>query len=325
MATLTSILLGLGSLVVLLVIIYLLDRWRLRKELASASRIVQTAVGSIEYIDAGTGPVVLHAHGMGGGFDHVQYCQFLIDAGFRVIVPSRPGYLRTPLTCGKTPRKQAEMYAALLDELNIPQAAFYAISQGGASSLEFAQAYPERCLGLVFVSAFTRPPQSDEFRSVLPYLKALMSVDFVMWLLKPILVSSLIWQARKALPLPDQQDADKMAALRGFFGTIFQANLRGQGFINDFNNLYEWTGISLGQLTVPALLFHGTTDVFVRSEDSVATARDIPDARYVQLDGVGHEGFITRLDRVAPETLDYLAQFRQSAINFDASHANSVA
>ena len=182
------------------------------------------------------------------------------------------------------------MYAALLDALNIPQAAFYAISQGGASSLEFAQAHPERCLGLMFVSAFTRPPHSGEFRTVLPYLKALMSLDFVMWLLKPILVSGLISQARKALPSADLQDVGNMAALRDFFGTISQASLRGQGLVNDFNNLYEWTGISLSQLTVPVLLFHGTTDVFVRCEDSVVTAKDIPDARYVQLDGVGHEG-----------------------------------
>ena len=208
------------------------------------------------------------------------------------------------------------MYALLLDALNIPQAAFYAISQGGASSLEFAQAYPERCLGLVFVSAFTRPPQSDEFRPVLPYLKALMSVDFVMWLMKPILVRSLLWQARKALPPADQQDAGKVAALQDFFGTIPQASLRGQGFVNDFSNLYGWTGISLGQLTVPALLFHGTTDVFVRFEDSIATAKDIPDARYVQLDGVGHEGFITRLDRIAPETLDFLCTAQSNRNKF---------
>jgi pimeloyl-ACP methyl ester carboxylesterase len=306
MTTLTGILIGLGLLVVFLAVTYLLSRWRLRKKLASASQIIQTTVGPIEYIDVGTGTVVLHAHGMGGGFDHVQYCQFLIDAGFRVIVPSRPGYLQTPLTCGKTPREQAEFYASLLDALNIPQAALYAISQGGASSLEFAQAYPERCLGLVFVSAFTRPPQSDEFRPVLPYLKALMSVDFVMWLLKPILVSSLISQARKALPPADQQDAGKMTALQDFFGSISQASLRGQGLVNDFSNLYGWTGISLSQLTVPTLLFHGTSDVIIRCEESVATAKDIPDARYIQLDGVGHEGFITRLDRIAPEALDFL-------------------
>jgi pimeloyl-ACP methyl ester carboxylesterase len=305
------------------VIAYLLDRRRLRKELASASQVAHTAAGPIEYVDAGTGTVVLHAHGMGGGFDHVQYCRFLIDAGFRVIAPSRPGYLRTPLACGKTPREQADMYAALLDALNIPQAAFYAISQGGASSLEFAQAYPERCLGLAFVSAFTRPPQSDEFRPILPYLKMLMSLDFVMWLLRPILVSSLIWQARKALPPADQKDADKMAALQDFFATISQASLRGQGLVNDFSNLFGWPGISLGQLTIPALLFHGTTDAFVRCEDSIATAKDIPGARYVQLDGVGHEGFITRLDRIAPETLDFLRTAQLSRNNPDASHPNA--
>jgi pimeloyl-ACP methyl ester carboxylesterase len=119
-------------------------------------------------------------------------------------------------------------------------------------------------------------------------------------------VSSLITQARKALLPADQQDAGKMASLQDFFGTLSQASLRGQGLVNDFSNLYGWAGISLGQLTIPALLFHGTTDVFVRCEDSVATAKDIPNARYVQLEGVGHEGFITRLDRIAPEALDFL-------------------
>jgi pimeloyl-ACP methyl ester carboxylesterase len=306
---------GFGALVVLLVVAYLLDRQRLRKELASACRMLKTAVGLVEYVDVGTGPAVLHAHGMGGGADHVRYCQFLVDAGFRVIVPSRPGYLRTPLRSGSTARRkppwrntpceQAALYAALLDALDIPQAAIYAVSQGGASALEFALAHPERCLGLVLVSAFTRP-QSGEFRPVLPYLKVVMSVDFIMWLLKPILVRSLMSQARKALPLADQQDAGKMAALQHFFGTIAQASLRGQGFVNDFQNLLGWPGVPLRQLAVPTLVFHGTSDVFVHCEDSVATAGEIPNARYIQLDGAGHEAFITRLDDIAPAVLDFL-------------------
>ncbi len=97
-----------------------------------------------------------------------------------------------------------------------------------------------------------------------------------------------------------------MAALQHFFGTISQASLRGQGIVNDFHNLYGWAGIPLRQLTIPAQLFHGTTDVFVRYEDSVATASEIPVARYLQLDGAGHEAFITRLDRIAPEALGFL-------------------
>ena len=87
MTTIAGISIGLGSLVVLLAVVYLLDRRRLREQLASVSRVAQTAAGPIEYTDVGTGPVIVHAHGMGGGFDHIQYCQFLVEAGFRVIVP----------------------------------------------------------------------------------------------------------------------------------------------------------------------------------------------------------------------------------------------
>ena len=56
-----------------------------------------------------------------------------VKVGFRVIVPSRPGYLRTPLTSGRTPGEQATLIAALLDTLGIERGALYAYSQGGAS------------------------------------------------------------------------------------------------------------------------------------------------------------------------------------------------
>jgi len=80
-----------------------------------------------------------------GGTDHVRYCEFLVEGGFRLIVPSRPGNLRTPIASEKTLKEQAAVYAALMDALGIDQVAFYAISQGGASSIEFARAHPERC------------------------------------------------------------------------------------------------------------------------------------------------------------------------------------
>src|SRR5512135_2861476 len=84
-----------------LFVAYFISRRRLRSRLGSQSQMIQTAVGLVEYIDVGEGPVVVHVHGMLGGFDHWKWCHFLMKAGFRVIVPSRPGYLRTPLASGR--------------------------------------------------------------------------------------------------------------------------------------------------------------------------------------------------------------------------------
>lgn len=107
---------------------YLLSRRRLRASLAAQSQVIQTPVGPVEYIDVGEGPVVVHVHGMLGGFDHWKWCWFLVKAGFRVIMPSRPGYLRTPLASGRTPAEQVVLLAALLDALGVDQAALYAYS-----------------------------------------------------------------------------------------------------------------------------------------------------------------------------------------------------
>jgi len=44
---------------------------------------------------------------------------------FRYIVASRPGYPRTPLSVGKTPKEQAAAFAALLDALKIDKVAVF--------------------------------------------------------------------------------------------------------------------------------------------------------------------------------------------------------
>jgi len=56
---------------------YFLSRRRLRVRLASQSQIIQTTAGLVEYMDAGKGPVVVHVHGVLGGFDHWKWCQLL--------------------------------------------------------------------------------------------------------------------------------------------------------------------------------------------------------------------------------------------------------
>src|SRR5687767_13919327 len=67
--------------------------------------VVETAAGPIEYADIGQGRPLLAIHGTGGGFDQ----GLLLVKGFginqseyRIIAPSRYGYLRTPFPPGAT-------------------------------------------------------------------------------------------------------------------------------------------------------------------------------------------------------------------------------
>ncbi len=87
--------------------------------LAAQSQVLQTSRGLMEYATKGEGPALLLIHGSPGGYD--QAMAFVSqNPGFKLISVSRPGYLRTPLETGQTPEEQADAFAALLDELNIP-------------------------------------------------------------------------------------------------------------------------------------------------------------------------------------------------------------
>jgi 2-hydroxy-6-oxonona-2,4-dienedioate hydrolase len=119
---------GIGALIVVLVVCTItyvrFTQWRneVTKNLARDSVVVQTAKGPIEYAELGHGPAVLMIHGTPGGYDQT-YQILKVDHAetgvLRYIVPSRPGYLRTPLSVGKTPKEQADAFAALLDSLKI--------------------------------------------------------------------------------------------------------------------------------------------------------------------------------------------------------------
>ena len=157
--------------------------WRqaIERRLVQNSRVIPTAAGVVEYADLGSGPTILVIHGTPGGYDQVTFMQSaanMAPRGYRVIAPSRPGYLRTPSASGRTPAEQARLYAALLDRLGIDKVVVLGVSGGGPSALQFAILHPERCRALILEEAVTR------------------SIDYKPGRLPPILTDILIYLFR---------------------------------------------------------------------------------------------------------------------------------
>ncbi|MCK5119979.1 MAG: alpha/beta hydrolase, partial [Candidatus Latescibacteria bacterium] len=95
-------------------------------------KTAETALGVVEYVEMGDGPVVIAIHGAMGGYDQsVILAQTIGDAGYRYIAMTRPGYLGTPMRSGQTPEQQGDLIAALLDKLSIAKAGVMAVSGGG--------------------------------------------------------------------------------------------------------------------------------------------------------------------------------------------------
>ncbi|WP_195573953.1 alpha/beta fold hydrolase [Paenibacillus sp. 1001270B_150601_E10] len=80
---------------------------------------------------------------------------YLLEAGYRLIVPSRPGYQGTPSATGRTAHEAADALAALMDALQVEQIDVIALSAGGPTGLQLASRYPKLVRRLVLQCAVT--------------------------------------------------------------------------------------------------------------------------------------------------------------------------
>ncbi|WP_089279867.1 alpha/beta fold hydrolase [Antarctobacter heliothermus] len=56
--------------------------------------MIDTPAGALEYANADDGPPLMMIHGTGGGFDQgLLFASGLRQSGFRIVAPSRFGYL----------------------------------------------------------------------------------------------------------------------------------------------------------------------------------------------------------------------------------------
>src|SRR6185295_17575558 len=100
----------------------------LTQRLQANGHTVETPQGTIEYAETGEGVPVLISHGAAGGYDQGIAIAELFGTGVRTIAVSRFGYLNTPMPADPSPAAQADIYAALLDQLNIKRIAILGAS-----------------------------------------------------------------------------------------------------------------------------------------------------------------------------------------------------
>ena len=276
---------------------------------------VATPQGVVEYAEFGEGPPVIALHGAMGGYDQSAIlARTVLPAGFRVLAVSRPGYLGTPLTSGKTPEAQADLLAALLDALSIDCAVVVAISGGGPTAIHFALSHCARCRGLVLCSTVSR---ANTFRIPFRFqiLKFLARLPFVAARMRESTINNLDQAARRSVTNTAclrNLKADPQAWAH--FGELTLSTFdrmaqRIDGSENDFRitQTYEYP---LEEIAVPALIVHGTDDPFVNFEEHAETAhRRIPQAELLMLAGGEHAAIFTHRETVRQR----LAQFLKCA------------
>ncbi len=146
---------------------YASDVWSARERVASGSVVIQTPQGLLEYAEKGEGLPIMILHGAGGGYDQgLLLGEMILGDGYRLIAPSRFGYLGTPIPEDNSLEAQADALVSLLDHLAVERVAVVAVSAGGPAALYFSLRHPERTAGQVMANAisYTIPPKEEDLR-----------------------------------------------------------------------------------------------------------------------------------------------------------------
>jgi pimeloyl-ACP methyl ester carboxylesterase len=301
------LLLVLGLLVVGFVLAWFAS-WR-SDELAlldSASEIAETKKGRIEYVDRGEGPTLLVFHDAPGGYDQAMLLGSLFaEEEFHLVAPSRPGYLRTPLTTGRSLAEQADAMAALLETMGISRVAVLASSFGAPAAIHFAGRYPDKVWALVLLSPAAEISAPDEKRLRIDLGQLVddrLKGDFGAWLAletlqkdpRKLLVG--IVQAendatqaeREALVEFVLEESEQREWFESLIETFVPPSAREAGVRNDLQQLRTLSEFPLEQIVVPTLIVHGSADKLIPIEGSEAMAARIPGSIFHRVDGAGH-------------------------------------
>lgn len=268
-----------------------------RKKAEQMSHLVRTVLGLIEYRSVGQGPAVLV---LNGGHTNCHsplgHEAFFLAQGYQLIIPSRPGYGRTPSSTGKRAEAFADALVSLLDHLQLDQVIVVGISAGGPTALQLAGRHPERVSKVMLQNAATDGRYASGMIRFLTYLFFNPVLEGMVWaafrgfgrVAPRAALKSLMWgltclsidQVLSAMS-PDQQQA----AL-----ALLQASRSGSGFLHDIQHQCG----DLSRVRAPVFVITSKYDGLVDSSHAVYVEKHIPQAQLFISEAESHLMWFSR-------------------------------
>lgn len=318
-------------LVATIVVFVSFYRWRqgALKRLVEGSRIEETRCGPVEYAQTGEGPALVVLHGGMGGWDQGMFLAEDIAEGFKVISPSRGGYLRTPLSTGRTPEEVADSIIGLLDTLGVEACGVLGVSGGGPTALAMTLRHPRRVRALAMASAISGHHEQPEITRNDWMARILFSkaggyaLDLITWFLflqimriMPRFAIRRLFNATEELSLVTMAErvegVMRSPTQRDYFRRLFECSLplsvRKIGLDNDLAQFASLPIYPVEEISCATLVVHGRYDGNVPFSHAQFVADGVPDAELFVAETCGHLIWMSD-DRDA--TIDCIRSFFQ--------------
>ncbi len=275
-----------------------------------ALELIDTPLGPVEVARGGDGVPVLFVHGTPGGSDTSWVMgQFLLDAGYALVAPSRPGYRGTPLGERRTVDEQADLLDALMTALGHDRFVVVAWSGGGPSAYRLAIRHPERVIALVTFACLSG--SWDAPKDTLE-TKLMWHTGFGHWAMRLLAahapsatVKSTLGEegdlsrAELARQVKEVVADPKQAAVPLTLAEVVaDFDNRRAGYDNDATQFAAITSLELERVTVPTYVLVGDADSDVDPAHSAAAAAAIPGARSTVIANGTHIALFAHPDAV---------------------------
>ncbi len=236
--------------------------------------IAQTEKGPVEYRFEGHGPTVVVLNGGHCSRESRLSHEKLIEHGFSVLTPSRPGYDSTPSEVGKSAQAAAAALAALLDTLQISTVDVIGISAAGPTALAFVQQHPNRVRKLILESAVaTDWDEQTKIRSRIGFGRFAKVTWLAMHTMLKLFPTVIIKALLHDLTVLDvdmvikRMSQDELTFLK----RMTQTSQASTGFLNDIEHKVN----NLATITKPVLVMYSPNDKTVSPNNARRVASEI--------------------------------------------------
>lgn len=283
------------------------------------AKIITTTAGIVEFETHGHGTPVIILHGSPGGIDAARaMSRFLTQDRFQTICVSRPGYLGTPLDpTDPSIDHEADLLAAVLDEIDVKCAGVLAWSGGGPAAYRLAVRHPSRVSAIVAVAAASsrwvapKPSPAQWFVFGTPVgerLVAFLSKRAPAHVVEEALSGEGAVRGEELRKLTQRvmADPEQRQLILEIALTVNTSGKRRAGWQNDVANFARIDSLELGSVKCPVLLVHGDADTDASIEYSRSAHAELPNSTLIVMEQGTHLAFYAH-----PEAADVQEQARR--------------